>query len=275
MPSFTVDDHCIKCGLCAELCPARIITFVKGQNPWVETHKEERCIRCGQCLSFCPASACYWDFQPAEDRVPVQADLMPGPEAAETLLRSRRSVRRYKDEPVTDELVLRILETARYSPTASNLQPVRWIVIRSRNKMKELGDLVAELFKRLGAEAPADDERAQHLAAVGAAWDKGHHDPIFRGAPQLAVAVVDKSVSYPEDAAMALTYFELAAHANHIGCCWGGYFTMAARQTPAIQKVLGVNDHELIVGAQMFGYPRGLKLCRILPPRKKINLTWL
>ena len=272
MTRFTVDEHCVGCGLCAELCPARIIEFNRDEKPWVDDSRADNCIRCGQCLSFCPTSACYWDYQPAEERVPVEAELMPEAEEAETFLRSRRSIRRYQDAPVSDEMILRILETARYAPSASNLQPVRWIVTRGREKMRELGDLVADLFLRQGKGT--GDYLDEHLAAVGQSWRKGH-DPIFRGAPHLVVAVLDKSCRYPEDAAMALTYFELAAHANGVGCCWGGYFTMAARQSAEMAHVLGVKGSELVVGAQMFGHPRGLTLGRILPPRKKIDLTWI
>lgn len=63
---------------------------------------------------------------------------------------------------------------------------------------------------------------------------------IFRGAPQLVVAVVPKSHSLPEDGAIALTYLELAAHAHEVACCWAGFFTMAARNNAALQTELGV-----------------------------------
>jgi nitroreductase len=57
-------------------------------------------------------------------------------EDALELIYGRRSVRRYTDQPVPEELILRILEAGRWSPTAGDLNPWRMIVIRGENKDK-------------------------------------------------------------------------------------------------------------------------------------------
>ncbi|MDI9644852.1 MAG: nitroreductase family protein, partial [Candidatus Verstraetearchaeota archaeon] len=44
-------------------------------------------------------------------------------------IKSRRSVRRYKEDPVPSELVERILDAARWAPTGGNIQPWRFIVV--------------------------------------------------------------------------------------------------------------------------------------------------
>jgi nitroreductase len=194
---------------------------------------------------------------------------MPALEAAETLLRSRRSVRSYKTEAVDKALLSRILETCRYAPTASNSQLVRWVVTENMEKTKKLGTMVVDFFRAGLSKNP--DPR---LASLIKTWDSGY-DFVFRGAPQLAVAVYEKQYDFHEDAAIALTYFELAAHAHKIGCCWAGFFTRAARQSPEIQKFLGIRENEMIVGGQMFGHLQGLALSHVLPPRKKVDLTWL
>ncbi|UQZ90166.1 ferridoxin [Deltaproteobacteria bacterium Smac51] len=273
MPLFTVDERCIQCGLCSELCVARIIKMNDGEGPEVLPEDEEKCITCGQCVSFCPTSACFLDIQPLEDRIEVLPELMPSAEIAETFLRSRRSVRRYKSESVDESLVHRIIETCRYAPTASNSQLVRWVVTSDREQTKKLGGMVVDTFRGM-LSIDIEEKVAHMLGAVVRAWDAGH-DVIFRTAPHLAVAVFDRKHTFQEDAAIALTYFELAAHANEIGCCWAGFFTTAARQSSEIQKFLGVGENEMIVGGQMFGYPSGLGLSHILPPRKKASLTWI
>ncbi len=269
MPLYTVDDACVKCGLCSELCPSGIIKIRDGK-PFVIQEDESKCIQCGQCVSFCPKSACFLAIQPPEERVEIHPSLMPSAESAETLLRSRRSVRRYKAETVDEGLVRQIIETCRYAPTASNSQLVRWVVTDSREKVKKLGEMVIDQLKKT---LPAEPSRVTE--SVIRQWEAGN-DVIFRGAPQLAVALFDQKHDFSEDAAIALTYFELAAHAHGIGCCWAGFFTRAARRSPEIQKYLGLRENEMIVGGQMFGYPAsGLNLSRILPPRKHPDLTWL
>ncbi|MCP8318807.1 MAG: nitroreductase family protein [Candidatus Methylarchaceae archaeon HK01B] len=50
----------------------------------------------------------------------------------------RRSVRKFKDEPVPYDSLLKILEAARLAPSAGNRQPWMFIVIKDREKKKEL-----------------------------------------------------------------------------------------------------------------------------------------
>ncbi len=54
------------------------------------------------------------------------------------IIKSRRSVRRYTDEPVTDEIIDKILEAARWAPTGENHQPWRLIVIRDPERRAKL-----------------------------------------------------------------------------------------------------------------------------------------
>ena len=270
---FTVDERCIKCGLCAELCVSKIIRLDGENLPSVPEKMESLCIRCGQCVSFCPQSCCYLDFESEADRGPLDVSLMPSPEAAEVFLRTRRSVRRYKDAPVDKTVVRRIIETARYAPSAANSQPVRWVVTATHQRTREIAGLVVDHFRT----QVASDPEAKRLSFVVAAWDAGE-DVIFRTAPQLAVAIIGRDYFenyFREDAAMALTYFELAAHANGVGCCWAGFFTMAARANAGIARAVGAKENEVVAGGQMFGYPQGLVTPRILPPRKSAQIDWL
>lgn len=271
MSLFTVDEGCIKCGLCAGLCPTMTIEFQKGQPPWVPAENESRCISCGQCVCFCPKEACRLSTE--GQRRTLDPALVPDPAAAEAFLLSRRSVRRFKEESVDGELVARILDVTRYAPSASNQQPVRWVLTGDRDRTLALGRAVAEAF-RAAAQARPDDPISRRLAPVVAAWDSGQ-DVIFRGAPQLAVALVDRSYNYPQDAAIALTYFELAAQAHGVGCCWGGFFTRAAALSEELRGRIGAGPEEIVVGAQMFGYPHGLRRPALLPPRRDVDLTWL
>lgn len=54
------------------------------------------------------------------------------------LARNRRSVRKFKDEPVEAELLKQVLEAARAAPTAANMQPVRLIVVQSSEAKEKL-----------------------------------------------------------------------------------------------------------------------------------------
>ena len=68
--------------------------------------------------------------------------------AVPALLLTRRTVRFYKPDPVSDELVHTLLEAAAAAPTAHNAQPVRYVVIRSPQAKQRLADQMARRWRR-------------------------------------------------------------------------------------------------------------------------------
>jgi NAD-dependent dihydropyrimidine dehydrogenase PreA subunit len=49
---------CKKCGLCAEVCPNKIIIKDKSSNEMkIRFNREELCFNCGQCMAICPAES--------------------------------------------------------------------------------------------------------------------------------------------------------------------------------------------------------------------------
>jgi len=63
-------------------------------------------------------------------------------------LRSRRSIRHFKPDPVPHDSIQRILETALYAPSAHNLQPWRFAVIISRAAKSRLAETVTCRFRQ-------------------------------------------------------------------------------------------------------------------------------
>lgn len=273
MPVFSVTaETCIACGLCGAVCPSSIIAAVKGKKPRMRKDREEDCIGCGHCVVTCPTGAAHIDCLPEDQILPVEKTLLPSAESVDMFCKSRRSVRRYAAKPVSKEELKAILDVARYAPSAKNVQPLRWVAIYERTRMKQLGDMVAEYFEQL-SKAPVGSIPVKSLKLLTKAWRAGD-DPIFRGAPHLVLAVSPKAdVWEGVDAAIALTYLELAAKGRNVGCCWAGYVTRAARGYAPIQEFLGIGPEEIVSGGQMLGYAAATP--RAVPPRKPLNLEWL
>ena len=57
---------------------------------------------------------------------------IPAPEATLELLKTRRSIRRYRPDPVPDHMLAQILEAGRWAPSASNRQPWHFVVVRDQ-----------------------------------------------------------------------------------------------------------------------------------------------
>ena len=273
MPALITDPaKCTKCGICAKVCPSKLIGADEAGYPELDAKRALQCIECGHCVLFCPSCANNLTSIKEEDLVKV-ADLeMPTKEEAFNLLMSRRSIRHFKDDAVPRELFDEIFEVVKSAPTACNDQPVRWIVSEDPQKTKDITNYVlswlrGEIFK--DPVAPLS-----HVAAQMIARAREGEDMILRGAPHVAMAVVPKEHKWPQDASIALTYLELAAHAAGVGACWGGFLTLAVESSEDMRKFLGIGDDEVMVGAQMLGYP-SLKPTRQFAPRRELNITRL
>lgn len=273
MHEFKVDSSkCTKCGICVKACPVSIIEFGESSYPEMNPKSSPYCVECGHCVLFCPTCANSISFLKGDSLVKVSDLALPSEEAALNLLKTRRSIRRFKQEALPDDVIGEIFDTVKMAPTACNDQPVRWIVSADPEKTKEITNLIlcwmrGEIFK----------DPMSPLSLVGAsmiAKAKEGEDGLLRGAPHAALAVVPKSHRWPEDGAIALTYLELAAHSLGVGACWGGFLTMAVRASEDLRKYLGISEKEHICGAQMFGWPV-FKPVRQFPQRREINITRL
>lgn len=74
-------------------------------------------------------------------------------------VRSRRSIRRFTDQPVREEDLLAMLEAARLAPSPTNTQPWHFIVVRDRGLIADLKDMVIASLKARIDEAESDSRR--------------------------------------------------------------------------------------------------------------------
>src|SRR5690349_9614264 len=78
----------------------------------------------------------------------------------------------YRADPVPDAVLARVMDAARWAPTGGNRQPVRFVVVRDREKRKRLRDLYLPLWEqyagrargRPGAPPPRLLANADHFA---------------------------------------------------------------------------------------------------------------
>jgi nitroreductase len=103
-------------------------------------------------------------------------------------------------------------------------------------------------------------------------WENGY-DGVCRSAPHVVLTYAHKDNGMATSACtIAMAYLELAAQANGLGACWAGYFDMAARYWPPLQKELGLPADNVSYGAMMIGHPK-YKYYRI-PLRKEARISW-
>jgi nitroreductase/NAD-dependent dihydropyrimidine dehydrogenase PreA subunit len=273
MTLFTIErEKCRRDGNCVEECPSRIIEIrEKGGFPTPVENAEELCIDCGHCVAVCPHGAFRLGKMNPEDCVPIDKKMLHGFEDTEHLLKSRRSIRAYKEDLVDRSILAKLIDVARYAPSGHNRQPVHWLVIERPAEVKHWAGLVIDWMNFMLKEEP-EFARSMHFDLAAEAWQKGT-DRIFRDAPHVIAAHGLKELSAAQPACIiALTYLELASYGMGVGACWAGYFTRAAASfAPLIEALRIPNDHQ-IYGALMIGYPK--HRYRRIPLRNKPEITW-
>lgn len=252
---FTVDkDVCIGCGECVADCPYGILEM-QSDLPVVGDGREGMCIGCQHCLAVCSTGALGINGLKPEDSLPLAGNQPTATQLA-TLMRGRRSVRRYRQEAVPAADITSLLETVAYAPTGVNNRQVLFTVIDDPRVME---DLRRTTYGRLdaiikGGGLPPGMEFFEEM--VVKALETGH-DSIFRGAPHLLIASSPKDApSADSDCHIALSYFDLLAASMGLGALWSGLAKWALTVIiPDILGKLGIPETHQVGYMMVFGRP--------------------
>lgn len=170
-----------------------------------------------------------------------------------TLL-TRRSVRKYLPQQITDQQLDIILQTALYAPTGGNNQLTRFIVIQNQNLLEEFKILTRE---RMAAKeiVPGGYQNAAILRAR-----EGKRFDCLMGAPTIIHVVAPKTYDNAmADSANAIQNMQIAATSLNLGACWVNvphWLTNDAVFRQWMER-LGMRPDEDIYGSVVIGYPAG------------------
>jgi len=274
MTSLTISpEKCDKCGKCVNACAAHLITRDNsGDLPRGVAEIEASCIHCGHCVAVCPRNAIKLGYSTADeeellfcgDNLEVATPFTPTMyQSFKQLVRSRRSVRNFHQEPVKKELLEELLDIARWAPSAKNQQPVRWLIINTPERVQKVAALVIDWMR--------GEEWAAGIVKV---WDERRIDVPLRNAPCLVVAYAhDGSVWAMGDCAIALETLEYGATAAGLGSCWAGFFTRAARNHKPLADYLEIPEEHTIQGGLMLG--RSKEKYEKVPGRNPVKVRWM
>ncbi len=271
MSLFVIDTaKCKKDNVCSAVCPMGIIEGADSV-PRPVKNAEDMCVSCGHCVAACPTGALSHRAMTPEQCTPIKPGLSLTAEQAEQLLLGRRSIRAYRGDPVDQAVLARLVGTASAGPSGHNTQPVEWLVIHNTSEVRRLTGMVIDWMRFMIPKKP-DFAKALFLEHVVGKWEQGI-DAVCRSAPHVVLTHAHKDNMMASSACtIALAHLELAARANGLGACWAGYFDVAARYWPPLQKELGLPEGHTSYGAMMVGHPK-YKYHRI-PIRRQARISW-
>ena len=164
---------------------------------------------------------------------------------SETLenIKTRRSIRQFKDTPVPKELIEKICEAGTYAPTGMGKQSPIIVAVTNptvRNKLSKLNVAIMN----------------------------GTNDP-FYGAPVVLVVLADKERgTYLYDGSLVMGNMMLAAHDLGLGSCWihRAKEVFESEESKALLKEWGIEGDYEGIGNCIIGYPDGKE--PVAKPRK-------
>ena len=164
---------------------------------------------------------------------------------SETLenIKTRRSIRQFKDTPVPKELIEKICEAGTYAPTGMGKQSPIIVAVTNptvRNKLSKLNVAIMN----------------------------GTNDP-FYGAPVVLVVLADKERgTYLYDGSLVMGNMMLAAHDLGLGSCWihRAKEVFESEEGKALLKEWGIEGDYEGIGNCIIGYPDGKE--PVAKPRK-------
>lgn len=252
---FSIDKElCIGCGECVNDCPYAVLEM-KGDFPAVDKEREEMCVQCQHCLAVCSTGALSILGKNPADSLPLEGKL-PSVEQLATLMKSRRSVRRYKKTAVSPEEIALLLETVAYAPTGVNNRQVLFTMIDNPEVMDNLRKTTYGTLEAIINNGGLPKGMEFFEGFVVDALQNGK-DTIFRGAPHMLIVSAPKDSPSPEaDCYIALNYFELLAASMGLGTLWCGLAKWALTIiAPEILTKLGVPTSHQVGYMMLFGRP--------------------
>lgn len=268
---FKVDGtRCVKCGACAESCPVKVIGFKPGSIPLPFPWAAKACINCGHCVAVCPHGCMTHVNIPVEQCVPIRKELEIPHEALVQYFKSRRSIRVYRDEPVSRDVVKDLIELASYAPTGHNSQSVAWHIADGKAEIAGYRNGVIEWMKKSVEE---NTPMAQAIGMKGILMGaEAGNDLILRNAPCVVIAHAHKDDRMaPMSAAIAMAHLELAARSFTLGACWAGYLDLGFKFHEPLRRTVPLPEGHVPLCSMMLGRPK-YEYHRI-PIRKKPSIT--
>lgn len=248
---------CTTCQDCIKDCPTR--NFMMDEKQEHINFDGSRCILCGHCISICPEDAIKYDDM-EDNPLIFEENQDPGEiisyEELHSFLRAKRSIRQYKPDKISKEILNKVINSMRYAPTGANMRHFKCLIITDDNKKNLLTDAIIEALE-------SRETRHSFLSIR-----KKGFDPIFYNAPHVLI-FYSKNPWDTRNITIAMTYGMLSAQSLGLGSCWIGFAHGILQDHPQIKrKLTGIETY--VLGVMTLGYP-AVKYYRA-PPRPPIEI---
>ncbi len=179
---------------------------------------------------------------------------------------TRHSTRKFKEEPVPQEVLDKVIEAGRQAPSGKHKNQSRFIVIRKKEVLQELIALVQQEFAKMEVTPENDDNFGGAIRAA----KKGGYVFMYNAPVLIVVANKRDYGNKYADVSCAMQNMMLAANALDLGSCWINQLRWL-QDNPVLRaylQKLGMAEDEEVCASLSIGYPNtpdGLPGRRVMP----------
>lgn len=226
-------DKCVHCGLCIKDCLLGCIEFDNDKFPQFVEGAADKCISCQHCFAVCPTGALsYCGKDPSKSSKVSYGN----PDEVLSLIKSRRSIRCFKNENIPQDKLQKLKEMLPYSPTGCNVDSLHFSFVETKEKMSEIKELTNKKILDDSVTIPSVNNLKEII--------NSGYDLIYRGATAMVAVSIDKERIIEScknvDPIIALSYLDLYAQSIGVGTVWCGFATTMAQQIPELRSMLEI-----------------------------------
>jgi len=280
---------CTRCELCVTICPAAIITKEADGVIAFRSDRQDICICCGHCMAMCETNSIKIDGLSQETNFRTLPAEVIGCGQLMDFLLTRRSVRVFKDKPVPEDVVLKILDAIATAPFGVSPGNIEIAVVTDKALIEQAVPYFSKMYVQLGMilkipllgwmirRSMKKEDRntvmnfiVPHLAK-GLYTDTGKVDDIARNAPAMFIFHAPKGAEeHTVDGHICLTYAMLAAHSLGLGATAIGLIGPVINQSKPLRAMFRIPEENEVVETMILGYPKLHFKKAITRPRKKL-----
>lgn len=251
-------EKCIGCSMCIQDCVGSALKLEEGKAV-----VKRKCILCGHCAAICPMEAVTITEYAEDQMIPYAKDRFAlDPEVFLNAVKFRRSTRNYKNRPIEQEKLMKLLDVAAHTATAKNERNMKFVIVQDR--LEEVKQMV---FDGIREELELHKGEKTPMMAMLYSFYRGRtkepkEEFLFRNAPAVLYIMGDRL----DDAGLAAQNIEMMAQALGLGVLYNGYLKAATMLSGKMREFLDKEGRPVAI-CMLIGEPA--VVYRRTAPRKE------